>query len=471
MTLRVAVIGAGPGGYVAALECARAGARVTVVEAQRAGGTCLHWGCIPSKILREAADRLEAIGQAGQWGIGPLPAAGIDLAVLNRRKARVIETQAQAIEALLKNHHIDLIQGLARIAESGILDVDTAKGKVPVKWDRLILACGSAPTGLSALPFDGRRIISSNEALNLDEVPESIAIVGGGVIGCEFAGVMAAFGARVTLIEALDRLLPLDGVDRQISAVLAREMKKRKVDVRLNTVVAEARILADGVRLGCATSGTGAPAPEVTAQTVLVCVGRRPTTAALGLETVGVATDAKGWVIADAAMATSAPGVFAIGDVLGPAKAMLAHVASAEARVAGPNAMGANRTMDYAAIPLAVFTDPPVACVGQSLEQAVNAGMDARSDTILVRTTGKAQAMDKIAGQATMVSDKATGRILGVHLIGAEATELIAEATLAVRLGLTVADVAATVHAHPTMAEIIGEVALRAKEDIDAGTR
>jgi len=473
MTLRIAVIGAGPGGYVAALACARAGVKVTVVEAHRAGGTCLHWGCIPSKILREAADRLEAIGQAGPWGIGPLPAAGIDLTALNRRKARVIETQAQAIEALLKTHPIDLIQGVARIAGSGTLDVDTAKAKISVAWDRLILACGSAPTELPALPFDGRRIISSNEALNLDKVPESVAIVGGGVIGCEFAGIMAGFGARVTLIEALDRLLPLDGMDRQISAVLAREMKKRKIDVRLNTVVAEARILDDGVRLGCATTGTGAPAAEVTAQTVLVCVGRRPATADLGLDTIAVATDARGWVIADAAMATTAPGVYAIGDVLGPSTSMLAHAASAEARVAAANATGDHLTMDYAAIPLAVFTAPPVACVGQTLEQALAAGRDARSDTILVRTTGKAQAMDKLAGQATMVSDKATGRVLGVHLIGAEATELIAEATLAVRLELTVHDVAATVHAHPTMAEVIGEVALKAVEGArgEGGTR
>jgi dihydrolipoamide dehydrogenase len=467
MTLRVAVIGAGPGGYVAALRCARLGARVTVVENHKVGGTCLHQGCIPSKIIRQAADRRDVLGQAHAWGIGVPTDALVDLDVLNRRKAKVIDSQAQAIAGLLKDSGVDLVQGMARIRGPGVLDIQTVGGGAILEWDRLILATGSAPAGLAALPFDGRQIISSNEAVNLDRVPQSVAIVGGGVIGCEFAGMLASLGARVTLIEALDRLLPLDAVDQQASVVLQREMKKRKINVQLNTLVLSARPEPQKVSLtlGPPTGRTGAATAVLEAQTVLVCVGRQATTAGLGLAAVGVKTDAKGWVLADGDMATSAPGVFAIGDVLGPSKAMLAHVASAEARVAAENAMGCGpRIMDYGAIPLAVFTDPEVACVGQTQARAENAGANVRTDTVLFRSLGKAQAMGKIAGQATLVSETAGGRILGVHLIGAHATDLIAEAVVAVRLGLTVTDLAETIHAHPTLAEIMGEVALKALE-------
>jgi dihydrolipoamide dehydrogenase len=470
MGLNIAILGAGPGGYVAAVRAAQLGADVTVVENDHVGGTCLNWGCIPSKLLKTAADRLVDIQHADLLGIDTDPNPTVDIAAVTDRKARVIDVQRKGIETLFKHHGIRHLHGRGAIAAAGRVAVMAPDGVTEtVTYERLIIATGSRPLEIPAFPFDGERVISSNEALFLDDIPASIVIVGGGVIGCEFASILAAFGSRVTVVEALDRLLPLPAVDADCSKVLAREMKKRKIAFYVNRTVEAVDGSRDllQVRIGPSPFAEHLTEKEKTpldveADQVLVCVGRTPNTDGIGLETLGVATDERGWIVADEHLQTNVADVFAIGDVLGPAKIMLAHVASTEGLAAAENALGGDRRMDYTAVPGAVFTVPEVGTVGLSEAQARETGAAVRADTVLFRTIGKAQVIGEIAGQAKIVSDTETGRILGVHIIGPHASDLIAEGTLAVRNGLTVDQLVGTIHAHPTLAEIMLETGLKA---------
>ncbi len=470
MGLKIVVLGAGPGGYVAAIRAAQLGAEVAIVENDNVGGTCLNWGCIPSKILKSTADRLADIRHAGVFGIQADANPTVDMAALASRKARIIQTQRKGIETLFKHHRINHLRGKGTIRSGGIVDVAAADQSIQtVLYDRLIIATGSRPLDIPAFAFDGQRIISSNEALYLTEIPDSVVIVGGGVIGCEFAAILSAFGSTVTVIEALDRLLPLPAVDGDCSKVLAREMKKRKIAFHVNRTV-EAVDTGGAllkVHVGPSPFAENLKAKdkiplEIEAQKVLVCVGRTANTGDLGLENIGAATDERGWLVANDRMQTNVPGVFAIGDVLGPAKIMLAHVASTEGLVAAENALGGERSMDYAAVPGAVFTTPEVSNVGLSEAQARETGTAVRADTVLFRTIGKAQVIGEIAGQAKIVSDADSGRILGVHMIGPHASDLIAEGALAVRNGLTVRQLAETIHAHPTLAEVMLETGFKA---------
>ena len=470
MQKRVSVLGAGPGGYVAAVRAAQLGAAVTVVEKEQVGGTCLNWGCIPSKIMKTTAEMLEKFHRADEFGIGIDGSAVIDMQKLMARKQNILATQIKGIEGLLAHHKIRLVRGKALIDGPGKVSVTGDGGEVQGwAWDRLIIASGSQPFSVPAFPFDGRRILSSNHILEIEQVPESIAIVGGGVIGCEFACILSAMGARVIVVEALDRMLPLPSVDAGCSKVLEREMKKRRIKFYVNRVVESIVPTADGLTVTIGPSPFASnlkekdkvPVTETVAQS-LVCIGRSPNTKDIGLPTIGLDTDSKGWIPVDDQLQTRVPGVYAIGDVLGPERVMLAHVASTEAMIAAENAMGADRVMDYTAVPGAIFTMPEVACVGLTEAQAKERGIDARADTVLFRTIGKAQVIGELAGQATIVSDAGSGRVLGVHIIGPHATDLLAEGALAVANGLKVADIADTIHAHPTLAEVMLEAALKA---------
>lgn len=470
MTQRVVVLGAGPGGYVAAVRAAQLGAEVTVVEAHKVGGTCLNYGCIPSKILKKTADMLEEFHKAKAFGINVSGEATCDMEGLMARKEQVVGSQSKGILGLLKKHGIRYVEGTARIAKPGLAVVtDEANETEEIAWDKLILATGSRPLSIPTFPTDGRDIISSDEVVALQSVPESITIVGGGVIGCEFAFILDALGAKVTLVEGLDRVLPLPSVDEECSKVLLREMKKRKIKVLVNRTV-ESVTKAEG-RLNV-TIGPSPFAKNLkekdrqpvyeSADKVLVCIGRKPNTDGLGLEEIGVKLDQRGWVIADEKMQTAARNVYAIGDVLGPAKVMLAHVASTEGEIAAENIMGASKTMRYDVIPGAIFTMPEVANVGLSETQAKETNENIRADSVLFRTLGKAQVIGEIAGFAKIISDKASGKILGAHIVGPHATDLIAEATLAIRTGATVKALSETIHAHPTLAEVMLEVSFKA---------
>ena len=470
MAKKISIIGSGPGGYIAAIRAAQLGADVTVIEQDKIGGTCLNWGCIPSKVMIKTAGMLENFRRAEEFGIHSNGTVTPDLLKLMDRKERVIKSQADGIHTLLKKNKIHYLKGNGFIKEPGLTTVKPKDGNIiEISYDSLILATGSYPISLSSIPFDGDRIISSNEALNLREIPESILIVGGGVIGCEFASVLAALGSKVTVVEALSRILPLPSVDEDCSKVLQREMKKRKIRFIVNRVV-ESYKDKDGklsVTIGSspflekASDKDKEPIIEEVDK-ILVCVGRKANTGNVGFENIGLKTDEKGWIIANEKMETSIAGVYAIGDVLGPAKVMLAHVASAEGIVAAENAMGGSKEMDYTAVPGAIFTMPEVANVGLTEAQAKKINDNVRSDSVLFRTLGKAQVAGEIAGMAKIVSDVDTGRILGVHIVGSHATDLIAEGTLAIKSGCSVKDLAETIHAHPTFSEVMQETSFKA---------
>lgn len=470
MTSKITIIGAGPGGYVAAIRAAQLGAEVTLIEQDNVGGTCLNWGCVPSKVMKTSAEILEKFHRAQEFGINVTEKAYPDMQRLMARKEQVIRDHIKGIFKLLKHHKVSYLKGYAYIEGANSIKVKLPDNTIhEVPWDRLILAMGSQPLDITSFPFDGKKIISSNEALCLSEIPESLAIVGGGVIGCEFAFIFAALGSHVIVVEALSRLLPLPSVDENCSKVLQREMKKRKIKFVVNQTVerVEDKEGKCHVTIGPSPFGTiqkerGLNPQKVEVEKVLVCIGRKPNTANIGLEKLGVKTDEKGWIIADERMKTSIPGVYAIGDVLGPAKIMLAHVASKEGLIAAENAMGRNRTMDYNIVPGAIFTMPEVANVGLTEAQAKKQGHNVRADTVLFRNVAKAQVIGEIAGEVKIVSDTETGRILGVHMIGPHATDLIGEGTLAIQMGCTVNELAETIHAHPTLAEIMLEAYYKA---------
>lgn len=468
-TIRIAVLGAGPGGYVAAIRAAQMGAEVTLIEADAVGGTCLNRGCIPSKIMITTADMLEKFHRAAEFGVTLEGSVQPDMQRLMARKNAVIKSQIKGIENLLKHHRIKVIKGAGYIRKPGLAAVRQVDGDQEIPWDRLILATGTKPLEIPAFPFDGQKIISSDHALNLERVPASMVIVGGGVIGCEFAFILAALGSRVTVVEALPRLLPLPSVDEACSKVLQREMKKRKIKFLTNRTVTAAEDAGDLLRITIDVPPfVQNPSPKerqpltVEAAQMLVCIGRQPNTADMGLEVLGIHPDDRGWLEADDHMETGAPGVYAIGDLLGPAKIMLAHVAWAEAMVAAENAMGGDRSMDYTLVPGAIFTTPEVANVGLTETQAAEQGLAIRIDSMLFRNLGKAQVIGEIAGEARIISDAGNGRILGVHLVGPHATDLIAEATVVMQMCGSVNDIAKTIHAHPTLAEIMMEVSFKA---------
>lgn len=469
MSTKITVIGAGPGGYIAAIRAAQLGAEVTVIERDNVGGTCLNWGCIPSKIMITTAEMLERFHRASEFGIATEGSAVPDMQALMARKEKVIQSQSKGIIGLFGHHQIRYLKGDGYLRGPGLAVVRQADGETEVPWDRLILALGTQPSDIPAFSFDGNRILSSNHALNLREIPSSVMIVGGGVIGCEFAFILSALGSDVTVVEALSRLLPLPSVDEDCSKVLQREMKKRKIKFIVNRTVETVEEKNGKLRV------TTGPSPFLSnpsekdkkpktadVDKMLVCIGRQPLTADIGLEKIGLTPDEKGWIQTNEKMETRVPGVYAIGDVLGPSKIMLAHVASTEGLVAAENAAGGSRSMNYDVVPGAIFTMPEVANVGLTETQAKEKGYNVRGDSVLFRTLGKAQVIGEIAGQAKIVSDAESGRVLGVHIIGPHATELIAEGTLAVRTECTVKHLAETIHAHPTLAEIMFETSCKA---------
>ncbi len=469
MAVDVLVIGAGPGGYAAALRAAQHGARVSLVEQDAIGGTCLHRGCIPSKVMRTTAELRERFLQAGEFGLELATPPQLRMPDLMARKDKIIANQVQGLEKLLARNKIRLVHGRGRITGRGHAEVLAADGtRHDLSWDRLILAPGSRPYALPSLPFDGRRILSSDHVLSLSELPERVLVVGGGVVGCEMAFILAALGCRVSVVEARPRLLPLSGVDPDCGRVLEREMKNRKMGLFLEHTLGEVTEKQDRLEVTLQPAGLQAdpggrvPGPSLKVDRILVCIGRAPNSDDLGLERVGLQLDAGGWLPVDDRLQTAAEGVYAVGDILGPSKVMLAHVAWAEADVAAANALGNTCSMDYAVVPGAIFTMPEVACVGLTEEEAREQQIAVRADVVHVRTLAKPQVLGEIAGMAKLVTEAGTGRLLGVHLVGMGATDLISEATLAVKLGCTAQQLAQTIHPHPTMSEMIHEAACKA---------
>jgi len=467
---RITILGAGPGGYTGAIKAARLGADVTVIDQGEVGGVCLHWGCVPTKTMKATAEALETIRAAEEYGITLDGGFSVDMEKVMRRKREVIDTLADGILKSFRKTGVKFIQGVGEVLNPRLVRVTALGGEtVDIANDRLILATGSRPVDIPGLRTDGKSVLSSDHALTLTEVPPRLLIVGGGVVGCEFACIFNAMGSTVTVVEAFDRLLPLESVDRDSSKSLQRELKKRKVQCELNRTVTKLDVSTEGT----VTASIG-PSPffdpaslkprekqEVTleADKVLVCVGRGPNAAGAGLDSAGLEVDRRGWVVADARMRANLPDVYAVGDILGPERVMLAHAASAEAGVAVENALGANRDMDYSATPIAIFTTPEVAGVGLTELQARDRNSRADVEIFQLRELGKAQADGHLAGHVKIVYDTSNGAILGAHIVGRHAAELVNEAGLAIAAGVTMEKLASTIHAHPTFAEAFIETA------------
>lgn len=462
MSKHIAILGAGPGGYVAAIRAAQLGARVTVIEQQALGGVCLNWGCIPSKALLSVIELGDKLKKAEDLGILLPGPPRYDLARMVARKNKVVASLVKGIATLLNAWKIDVVEGRGRLVDARTIAVTAKDGSQrPVQADAILIATGSSWPQLAQFPVDGTTIITSKQALDLESAPPRMIILGAGVEGCECASLFSGLGTQVTMVELQSAVLPLE--DEEVSVLMARELKKRGVDVRTGTTIQEAQV-RDGLVVAQLKDGS-----PVEAEMLLVSIGRGFQSRDIGAEQAGVALGRRGEILVDDRMETNVPGVYAIGDVVG--KAMLAHVASAQGKVAVENIMGHPTKIRYDVIPAGIFTLPEVGRVGlterQAREQAQAAGRDPEQAVKVGRfryaALGKAQATGDITGLFKVIADAATGRLLGAHIVGAHAADLIHEAALAMEAGATVSQIAHMIHAHPTLAEGF----LEAVEDIE----
>ena len=459
----VIVIGAGTGGYVAAIRAAQLGLEVAVVERQKAlGGTCLLWGCIPTKALLEHAHALKIARNANEWGLtfgGSGPSAiGIDMLQVQARKDRIVSGLSRGVEFLFKKHRIDWIKGTARLTGNGGVDVFEGEKQVLRARMEIVVATGSAPRSVPGIEIDRRRIITSDEAVGLREVPKSIAILGSGAVGVEFASIFRRFGSEVTILELLPRLVPVE--DEAVSAELQKSFRKQGITAHTGANVTSARVTGDGVDIEARLAGD--KALTIRAEYLLVATGRAPVTAGLEAERVGLQLE-KGYVRVDAQYRTGVGGISAIGDVITlgtPGHPQLAHVSSAEGIVAAERIAGQSvRPLNYDHVPGCTYCDPEIGSVGLTEREAQERGFDVRVGTFPFGVLGRAQMAGETEGLVDIAAEKPYVDPLGVHSVGVRSTELVAEATLALRLESTVEDLIRTIHAHPTMAEAIGEAA------------
>ena len=453
MPRAVTIIGAGPGGYVAAIRAAQRGALVTVLEQSEVGGTCLNWGCIPTKTLIASAEALEHVRHAEDKGIRIEGTIGFDLDRIRDRKNKVVATQVKGIRELFKRHGIHLIPARGSILSPDVVrSVQNDGTTQDIRSDAIIIATGSRPAKIPGIPFDGERVITSDEAVLMSSVPRRLLIIGAGVIGCEFAFIYRALGSEVTMVEVAGNAVSTE--DRDISAIIERELKKAKIRLLLNQRAERIETSSDGVHVVLADG------KEMEFDQVLVSIGRSLNSEGLGLEDVGIAVGARGEIPVNDRMETGVPGIYAVGDITG--KVLLAHVASRQGIVAVENIMGGDERMEYDAVPSAVFTMPEIGSAGLREQDAAKRGIQVKTGKFPYRGLGKAHAIGEISGLFKIVSDAATDKVLGVHICGAHASDLVHEGTLAIRTGTTAAVLARTIHAHPTLAEGI----LEAAEDV-----
>ncbi len=439
----VAVLGGGPGGYAAALRAATRGANVCCIEQDHVGGTCLNVGCIPTKAMLHAAGLVYGASAAEQFGVS-MGAPSVDGPAFMQRVAKVVAGLRKGVEGLLKARKVTLIRGRGRLTGTGEVAVETDAGLVEVQAGAVIIATGSRPATLDFLPKDSPRVWTTNEATTASDLPESVIILGGGVIGCEFATAYAELGIPTTVVEMLDSLVSELGADA--SKAVTRSLKKRKVNIRIGARVTGVSADGDGVRAELA-DGT-----LVEASHMLVCVGRKPNVEDIGLDVAGVEI-AGGVIAVDDRCLTSAPNAYAVGDVA--EQCQYAHLATRMGLVAADNACGHDAADDRTVVPAGVYTHPQVATVGLTQEQA---GDDARAAQFPLQACGLAQVQGKADGVVKIIAGD-TGLILGAVIVAPNATDLIQEIAIAMRHGLTVEQVAETIHAHPTMVETLGEAA------------
>lgn len=452
------IIGGGPGGYVGAIRAAQLGLRVALVERDKVGGTCLHVGCIPTKAMLYSAELFERLKDGKDLGITTQGLA-LDLAAVHARKTRVVEQLHKGVQFLMRKHKIDVFAGEGRFLTAQKVGVALHDGsETELQARHVLLATGSAPRTIPGIAFDRTRIIDSTGALALEEVPKSIAILGAGPVGVEFASLFRAFGSEVTVIELLPTLVPLE--DEEIGQALEKSFARRGIKVLTNATAKKAEVANNRVQI---TVAKGGETSTLEAGYLLVAVGRAPLTEGLAVEEAGVVLE-KGAVKVDEQFRTSAAGVFAIGDVItGQAPYRLAHVASDEAITVAEGIAGeAPRTLNYDAVPRPTFSIPQVASVGLSERQAKEQGYDIKVGRFNFAANSKAAIEGAREGFVKVVVDAKIGELLGVHMIGPAVTELLAEGVAAKYLEGTVLELGTAVHSHPTLAEALKEAALDA---------
>lgn len=453
----LAVVGSGPGGYVAAIRAAQLDLRVALIEEDRLGGVCLNWGCIPSKALLTGADLVETLRRHGETFGVTAEGLHLDYGKLIDHSRKTADRMARGVASLMKKNRIEVIRGRGRLAGPTSVAVQ-GEGERLVEASHVLLATGSAEWVPQGLEVDGERVITSREALESRRVPERLVVIGAGAVGIEFAYVYAMYGAAVTIVEMADQMIP--GADADLAAALQREFRRKGIEVHLGTRFEALKVDGGGVRIFATREGA---TREFEADQVLAAIGRRPRSRDLGLEELGVEVDAKGFVAVDEGLRSSVPSVSAIGDLAGGP--LLAHKASEEGIAAVEWLAGVARPpLDHARIPACIYAQPQVAWIGLTEAQARGRfGDDVRVGSFPFTASGKAVAAQHTAGFAKIVAEPRFGQIVGAHLVGHGATELIAEIGIAMALEATTAEVAGTSHAHPTLSEAIMESALAAE--------
>jgi dihydrolipoamide dehydrogenase len=442
----LAVIGGGPGGYVAALRAAQLGLKVCCIELHGLGGTCLFWGCIPSKTLLHTSELFEAMTHHAEWGIRVKEAA-VDLPQMLANKRKVIAGLNQGVEALFAKYKIERIIGRGKVTGPNQISVE---GGPTVQAKNILLATGSDPRALPNLPFDEKRVVSSTGALEFDEVPRRLVIIGGGIIGVELGSVWRRLGAEVIVIEMMDRICP--GFDPRLSKALLEALKRQGMQFHLSTKIASTKLKNDQVRIELAGG------QKLEADRLLVSIGRTPSSQNLGLEALGVQLDKGGRIIVDGSFRTNVPSILAIGDLIdGP---MLAHKASEEGFAVADLLAGRHAHVNYAMIPSIAYTTPEVASVGLTEDEARKLGLEPKVATSSMAANSRARANGATEGMVMLVADQPTGRLLGMHLMGACAAEMIHVGLMALETKATVEQLARACFGHPTYGESIKEAAL-----------
>ncbi|MDK2985985.1 MAG: dihydrolipoamide dehydrogenase [Clostridia bacterium] len=445
----VLVIGGGPGGYVAAIHASQLGAKTKLIEKDKLGGTCLNRGCIPTKALLHTTEIIKKFKNAESYGIKNVEFK-VDYAVIQKRKNDVVKQLRNGVQYLLKKNNVEVIKGVASFKDKNTVLVKENDTERTITSEKVIIATGSEAVKIN-IPGGNNSIITSNEALELEEIPAEIVIVGGGAIGVEFATIFSNMGSKVSLVEMLPQLLP--GMDSEIALILENELKQNGIDIYTNAKLTE---IKEGKPQNIAVVNQQNKNIEIKTEKILLAVGRKPYLAGLNLGKANVNYDNKG-IKVDEQLKTNVDNIYAIGDVIGGI--LLAHLASAQGIKAVENALGKNSYQNTDIVPACIYTNPEVAGVGLTEEEAKKQGLNYKVSKFPLKSSGKALAIGNNSGLVKILSDKKYGEILGVHIIAPRATDLIAEACLAMRMEGTVEEIATTIHAHPTLAECVAEAA------------
>ncbi len=443
----LAILGAGPGGYVAAIKAAKMGMDVTVVEKENLGGVCLNWGCMPTKAMAHIAETYHLMKGADEFGIS-IKDLSLDFKKIMERKNKIVKTLRSGIEFNFKKNKIKLVRGNGTIKDKNTLSVETKEGPLEIEAKNMIIATGSTASNINPFRINNDLVLDNIGILSLSDLPKSLIVIGGGVVGSEFASIFNILGTKVTIVEIMPGILINE--DQQVSDLIRDIFKKRDIEVFLDSSVSEIK-LSDQVRVKLSDG------KELEAEKLLLSVGRVPNTKGIGLENAGIKTDKKGFIQTDANLKTNVGNIYAIGDVIGGYQ--LAHVASKEGITAVENIAGKDKKINYNAVPWAVFTLPEIGSVGMNESEAKEKGLPVKTGFFPFKSNGKALAIGETEGFVKLVTDSSSDEILGASVIGTRASDIIHEITVAMTGELTSEYLAETIHSHPTLSEAVMEAA------------